>query len=107
MTSQMTVRSMVKNVASNFSPACVYGAVIPGPIARRRPVMRAVVMAAFLGAAGIGQVAAQTATDTEPSRTSGAPVIRGKPKQVTPTGDSGSTEIHRDTAHGSVGFAFV
>src|SRR5437773_9027841 len=107
MTSQMTVRSMVKNVASNFSPACVYGAVIRGPIARRRPVMRAVVMAAFLGAAGIGQVAAQTATDTEPNQTSGAPVITAKPKQVTLTGDSGSTEIHWDTGNGSMGFVFV
>jgi len=107
MTSQMAVRSMVKNVASNFSPACVYGAVIRGPIARRRPVMRAVVMAAFLGAKGIGQVAAQTATDTEPGQTSGAPVITAKPKQVTVTGDSGSTEIHWDTGNGSMGFVFV
>ncbi len=107
MTSQMAVRSMVKNVASNFSPACVYGAVIRGPIARRRPVMRAVVMAAFLGAKGIGQVAAQTATDTEPGQTAGAPVITAKPKQVTVTGDSGSTEIHWDTGNGSMGFVFV
>ena len=107
MTSQMAVRSMVKNVASNFSPACVYGAVILGPIARCRPVMWAVVMAAFLGAAGIGQVAAQTATDTEPGQTSGAPVITAKPKQVTVTGDSGSTEIHWDTGNGSMGFVFV
>src|SRR5438094_9308758 len=107
MTSQMAVRSMVKNVASNFSQACVYGAVILGPIARRRPVMWAVVMAAFLGAAGIGQVAAQTATDTEPGQTSGAPVITAKPKQVTVTGDSGSTEIHWDTGNGSVGFVFL
>src|SRR5437763_156017 len=107
MTSQMAVRSMVKNVASNFSPACVYGAVIRGPIARRRPVMRAVMMAAFLGAKGIGQVAAQTATDTELGQTSGAPVITAKPKQVTVTGDSGRTEIHWDTGNGSMGFVFV
>ena len=107
MTSQMAVRSMVKKVASNFSPACVYGPVIRWPIARRGSVMRAVVMAAFLGAAGIWQVAAQTATDSEPSQASGAPAITAKPKQVTVTADSGSTEIHWDTGNGSMGFVFV
>jgi hypothetical protein len=103
----MAVRSMVKNVASNFSPAFVYGAVMRWLIARRRPVVRAVVMAAFLGGADIMQVAAQTATDIQPSQTSGAPVITAKPDHVTVTGGSGSTEIHWDTGNGSMGFVFV
>src|SRR6266496_700008 len=91
MTSQMAVRSTRKNMATNFSSACVH----------------AVMMAAFLGAAGIVQVAAQTATDTESGQTSGAPVITAKPEHVTVTGGSGSTEIHWDTGNGSMGFVFV
>ncbi len=100
MTSQMAVRSTIKNVATNFSSA-------RRPTARRRPVVRAVVMAAFLGAAGIVEVAAQTATDTKPGQTSGAPVITANPEHVTITGGSGSTEIHWDTGNGSMGFVFV
>jgi len=91
MTSQMAVRLVTNNVATDFSSACV----------------RAVMMAAFLGAAAIVQVAAQTATDTESGQTSGAPVITAKPQQVTVTGGSGSTEIHWDTGNGSMGFVFV
>jgi hypothetical protein len=91
MTSQMAVRLVTNNVATDFSSACV----------------RAVMMAAFLGAAAIVQVAAQTATDTESGQTSGAPVITAKPEHVTVTGGSGSTEIHWDTGNGSMGFVFV
>ena len=107
MTSQMAVRSVVKNVSSRFSPACVRGAVIRWLIARCRRVVRAVVMAAFLGGAGLVQVAAQTTADTELGQTSGAPVITAKPEHVTVTGGSGSTEIHWDTGNGSMGFVFV
>jgi hypothetical protein len=96
----MAICSMVKNVASNFSSAC-------WPIAIRRPVVRAVMIAAFLGAAGIVQVAAQIATDTEPGQTSSAPVITAKPEHVTITRGSGSTEIHWDTGNGSMGLVFV
>ena len=64
-------------------------------------------IAAFLGAAGIVQVAAQTATDTEPDQTSGTPVITANPEHVTVTGGSGNTEIHWDTGNGSMGFVFV
>ena len=64
-------------------------------------------IAAFLGAAGIVQVAAQIATDTEPGQTSGTPVITAKPEHVTITRGSGSTEIHWDTGNGSIGFVFV
>ncbi len=91
MTSQMAVRLVTNNVATDFSSACV----------------RAVMMAAFLGAAAIVQVAAQTATDTESGQASGAPVITAKPEHVTVTGGSGSTEIHWDTGNGSMGFVFV
>jgi hypothetical protein len=91
MTSQMAVRLVTNNVATDFSSACV----------------RAVMMAAFLGAAAIVQVAAQTATDTESGQTSGAPVITANPEHVTVTGGSGSTEIHWDTGNGSMGFVFV
>ncbi len=91
MTSQMAVRLVTNNVATDFSSACV----------------RAVMMAAFLGAAAIVQVTAQTATDTESGQTSGAPVITAKPEHVTVTGGSGSTEIHWDTGNGSMGFVFV
>ena len=91
MTSQMAVRSMVEKVASNLSSACV----------------RAVMIAAFLGAAGFVQVAAQTATDTELGQTSGTPFITAKPEYVTVTGGGGSTEIHWDTGNGSIGFVFV
>jgi hypothetical protein len=91
MTSQMAVRSTGKNVATDFSSACV----------------RAVMMAVFLGAAAIVQVAAQTATDTEPGQTLSAPIITAKPEHVTVTGGSGSTEIHWDTGNGSMGFVFV
>jgi hypothetical protein len=87
----MAVRLVTNNVATDFSSACV----------------RAVMMAAFLGAAAIVQVAAQTATDTESGQTSGAPVITAKPEHVTVTGGSGSTEIHWDTGNGSMGFVFV
>ncbi len=95
---------MVKN---NSSPGSVLGAGTCWPIARRRSFVRAAVMAAFLGAASIGQLAAQTATDTEPSQTSGAPVITAKPEQVAVTEGRGSTEIHWDTGNGSMGFVFV
>jgi hypothetical protein len=91
MTSEMTVRPTVKNVASNFSQACV----------------RAVMMAAVLGAAAVGQARAQTTTGTEPGHTSGIPVITANPEQVMVTGGSGSTEIHWDTGNGSIGFVFV
>src|SRR5437016_3938055 len=91
MTSQMAVRSTRKNMATNFSSACVH----------------ALMIAAFLGAAGIVQVAAQTATDTEPDQTSGNPVITANPEHVTVTGGSGNTEIHWDTGNGSMGFVFV
>src|SRR5436190_7278271 len=106
MTSQVAVRSMVKNVASNFSQACVLGTVTRWLTARCRPVLRAVVMA-FLGGIGLMQVAAQTATDSQPSHTLGAPVITATPEHVTVTGDVGSTEIHWDTGNGSMGFVFV
>src|SRR5438094_6462337 len=102
----MAVRSMVKNVASNFSQACVLGAVTRWLTARCRPVLRAVVMA-FLGGIGLMQVAAQTTTDSQPSHTLGAPVITATPEHVTVTGDVGSTEIHWDTGNGSMGFVFV
>ncbi len=69
--------------------------------------MRAAVMAAFLGAASIGQLAAQTAPDTESNQTSGIPVITAKPEQVAVTEGRGSTEIHWDTGNGSMGFVFV
>src|SRR6266568_4052345 len=91
MTSQMAVRLVTNNVATDFSSAWV----------------RAVMMAAFLGAAAIVQVTAQTATDTESGQTLGAPVITAKPEHVTVTGGSGSTEIHWDTGNGSMGFVFV
>src|SRR5439155_1642248 len=91
MTSHMAVRLVTNNVATDFSSACV----------------RAVMMAAFLGAAAIVQVAAQTATDTEPDQTSGTPVITANPEHVTVTGGSGNTEIHWDTGNGSMGFVFV
>ena len=97
---------MVKNVASNFSQACVLGAVTRWLTARCRPVLRAVVMA-FLGGIGLMQVAAQTTTDSQPSHTLGAPVITATPEHVTVTGDVGSTEIHWDTGNGSMGFVFV
>jgi len=90
MTSQKAVRSTRKNVATDFSSACV----------------RAVMMA-FLGAAAIAPVAAQTAIGTEPGQTSGAPFITAKPEHVTVTGSNGSTEIHWDTGNGSMGFVFV
>ncbi|HJW36991.1 MAG TPA: hypothetical protein VJ420_00050 [Candidatus Udaeobacter sp.] len=64
-------------------------------------------IAVFLGAAGIVQVAAQTATDPEPGQTSGAPIITANPEHMTITGGSGSTEIHWDTGNGSMGFVFV
>jgi hypothetical protein len=64
-------------------------------------------MAAFLGAASIGQLAAQTAPDTESNQTSGIPVITAKPEQVAATEGRGSTEIHWDTGNGSMGFVFV
>src|SRR4029077_16281471 len=51
MTSQMALRAMVENVASNCSAACVPGAVLRWLIARRCSVLRAVVIA-FLGGAG-------------------------------------------------------
>ena len=106
MTSQMAVRSMVKSVASNFSQACVLGTVTRWLIARRRPVLRGVVMA-FLGGTGLMQVAAQTTTDSQPSHTLDAPVITATPQHVAVTGDVGSTEIHWDTGNGSMGFVFV
>src|ERR1700746_1072953 len=105
MTSQMAVRSMVKNVASSCSPACVPGAVLRWLIARRRSVLRAVVIT-FLGGAGM-QAAAQIATDTGSSQAPGNPVITAKPEQVTVTEGRGTTEIHWDTANGSMGFVFV
>jgi len=64
-------------------------------------------IAAFLGVAGIVQVAAQTATDTEPGQTSSAPVITANPEHVTVTGGSGSSEIQWNTGNGSMGFVFV
>src|SRR5262245_23610812 len=91
MTSQMGICSMVKNVATNSSSARV----------------RAVMIAVFLGAAGVVQVAAQTATGTEPGQTSSAPVITANPEHVTVTGGSGSTEIQWNTGNGSMGFVFV
>jgi hypothetical protein len=91
MTSQIAVRSTRKNMATNFSSTCVH----------------ALMIAAFLGAAGFVQVAAQTATDTEPGQTSGAPVITANPEHVTVTGGSGSTEIHWNAGTGSMGFVFV
>ena len=97
---------MVKNVASNFSQACVLGAVTRWLTARCRPVLRAVMMA-FLGGIGLMQVAAQTTTDSQPSHTLGAPVITATPEHVTVTGDVGRTEIHWDTGNGSMGFVFV
>jgi hypothetical protein len=103
MTLQMAVRSMVKN---NFSLACVPEGVIRWLIAGRRPVLCAVVMAS-LGGAGIMQTAAQTATATESSQTSGIPVITAKPERVMVTGGRGITEIHWDTGNGSMGFVFV
>ncbi len=107
MTSQMAVRSITKNVATNFSPACARGAVTCWPIVRCRSVVRAVVMAAFLGGAGIMQVPAQTAKDSEPNQTAGASVITANPERVRVTRGSGSTEIHWDTGNGSMGFVFV
>src|SRR6266581_4580924 len=91
MTSQMAVRSTRRNMATNLSSASWH----------------ALMIAAFLGAAGIVQVAAQTAIDTEPGQTSGAPVITANPEHVTITGGSGSTEIYWDTGNGSMGFVFV
>src|SRR5437588_4589257 len=91
MTSQMAVRSTRKNMATSFSSACV----------------RAVMMAAFLGATGFVPVAAPTETDTEPDQTLGARMITAKPEHVTVTGGSGSTVIHWDTGNGSMGFVFV
>lgn len=102
----MAVRSMVKNVASNCSPACVRGAVLRWLIARRRSVLRAAVIA-FLGAAGVMQVAAQSAIGTQPGETSGIPVITAEPEHVAVTGRRGSTEIHWDTGNASMGFVFV
>src|SRR5437660_10529818 len=102
----MAVRSMVKNVASNFSQACVLGAVTRWLTARCRPVLRAVVLA-FLGGIWLMPVAAQTTTDSQPSHTLGAPVITATLEHVTVTGDVGSTEIHWDTGNGSMGFVFV
>jgi hypothetical protein len=95
---------MVKN---NFSPGSVLGPGTCWPIARGRLFVRAAVMAAFLGAASIGQLAAQTAPDTESNQTSGIPVITAKPEQVAVTEGRGSTEIHWDTGNGSMGFVFV
>ena len=69
--------------------------------------MRAAMMAAFLGAGAIVQVAAETATDSAQGQTSDAPVITAKPELVTMSGGSGSTEIHWDTGNGSMGFVFV
>ena len=63
-------------------------------------------LAALLGV-GLVEVAAQAATNTEPSQTSGAPVISAKPEHVTVTDGSGSTEIHWNTRNGSMGFVFV
>lgn len=100
----MAVRSMVKN---NFSPGSVLGPGTCWPIARGRLFVRAAVMAAFLGAASIGQLAAQTAPDTESNQTSDIPVITAKPEQVAVTEGRGSTEIHWDTGNGSMGFVFV
>ena len=102
----MAVRSTVKNVASNCSPAFVPGAVLRWLIARRRSVLCAVVMA-FSGGAGIVQMAAQTAIGTQPSQTSGISVITAKPEHVAVTGRGGSTQIHWDTGNGSMGFVFV
>ena len=51
--------------------------------------------------------AAQTTADTKVEHTSGAPVIRAKPEQVTVTEGTGSTEIQWDTGNGSAGFVFV
>jgi hypothetical protein len=106
MTSQIAVRWVIRNVASNFSPACGPGAVTRWLIARRRPLLRAVMMV-VLGGAGIIQVAAQTAIGTGSSQAPGNPVITAKPEQVTVTEGRGSTEIHWDTGNGSIGFVFV
>ena len=104
MTSQMAVRAIVKN---NFSRGSVLGAGTYWPIARRRLSFRAAVMAAFLVAASMGQLAAQTATDTGSNQTSGVPVITANPEQVAVTEGRGGTEIHWDTGDGSMGFVFV
>jgi len=64
-------------------------------------------LAAFLGAVGTVQGAAETLADTEVKQTSGAPVITAKPEHVTVARESGSTEIQWDTGNGSAGFVFV
>src|SRR6476469_6576428 len=71
--------------------------------------IRAVVtcIAALVGGAAMMEGAAQTTADTKVEQTSGAPVIRAKPEQVTVTDGSGSTEIQWDTGNGSMGFVFV
>src|ERR1041385_2788034 len=60
----------------------------------------------WLGVIFIGPTDLMSA-DTEPSQTSGVPVITANPEHVTVTGDSGSTEIRWDTGNGSMGFVFV
>jgi len=60
----------------------------------------------WLGVIFIGPTDLMSA-DTEPSQTSGVPVITANPEHVTVTGDSGSTEIRWDTGNGSKGFVFV
>ena len=107
MTSQVGNRSTTKNVVTSLSSVWSLGPFTYWPIARHRSVVSVVMMAAFLGAAGISQLAAQTTTATAPIQTSGAPVITAKPEHVTVTDDSGSTEIHWDTGDGSIGFVFV
>jgi hypothetical protein len=83
MTSQMALRTTAKN-------------------------MGAVMMClAVLSGAALVEVAAQTASNTGPTQTSGAPVIIAKPEHVTVTNGTGSTEIHWDTGNGSIGFVFV
>jgi hypothetical protein len=52
----------------------------------------------WLGVIFVGSTDLMSA-DTEPSQTSGAPVITAKPEHVTVTGASGSTEIHWDTGN--------
>ena len=106
MTLQMAARLRVRNVAIKFSSACLPGAVIRWLIARRRPVLRVALMA-FLGGAGIVQVAAKGATGTESSQASGIPVITEKPEHIAVTAGRGSTEVHWDTGNGSMGFVFV
>ena len=71
--------------------------------------IRAVVtcIAALVGGAAMMEGAAQTTADTKVEHTSGAPVIRAKPEQVTVTKGTGSTEIQWDTGNGSAGFVFV